>query len=722
MPPDLSKEALRERASWIRDVLDPQIARDGPEVMSPDDVLTLHELFQALLDVEQLSLPILRYSRIHMAVMDVCGKATRWPKKLAEGCDQIVDVWTERFGRLAEVRPRLCRSEGRLDGICTGLEMTRDALVRYWAEMDPEIMDKKRGMQHGSLDFKPGDWWINGMFAFHAGIIDLQSTGGGICADKNGAYAVVMTGSDEIYGETPEKFKYRCRPGDPGRFRITSVVDSRSRSTIRVLRSHTLTSLWSPSCGIRYDGIHRVTGWTIRPGDPTANDGHNLIWEISFERDMTQDEGQDSFEQTLKHPTAEEADDYMEYKRMRRALRDQLQTELSQAMTPSQPVPDAPIFEITQSPPTSPMAELPTRLILPSPSETPKPSSDSPPRRKSIAPPPSPGHVPNVGYRTEREPSTASPRTLTASSAFRKSLSTTNPRKKSDMATSRLRADSGAGRGSPTKVDRRSSKQSTKGPRNFARSISRLFDGAVDEIPESPFGSAMEKPSYFPITKSQPEEDGEGNKTPFLRQPEWGDPTPETPGPAEKSRSRKRRDRAVYEALEKSDFPEPSLFLAALNEVWDDCEEPEYPDMVLEDVDSKRRLNSDSYLLRIPPGGIDLYKFFTQQAGEDEFFGRHLSTNSEGSGRVNSESEHSHEIGGVLRDMSFEKRRRVSIASCMSDRSTRSSAGLDMGRITDEAHFNKVAMRPGIVRFGTMTMMKRQSIMENVDEGSEVSF
>lgn len=174
MPPDLSKEALRERASWIRDVLDPQIARDGPEVMSPDDVLTLHELFQALLDVEQLSLPILRYSRIHMAVMDVCGKATRWPKKLAEGCDQIVDVWTERFGRLAEVRPRLCRSEGRLDGICTGLEMTRDvsdaniadliecanehkALIRYWAEMDPEIMDKKRGMQHGSLDFKPGE-------------------------------------------------------------------------------------------------------------------------------------------------------------------------------------------------------------------------------------------------------------------------------------------------------------------------------------------------------------------------------------------------------------------------------------------------------------------------------------------------------------------------------------------------------------------------------------
>ncbi|KAK8177750.1 hypothetical protein IWX90DRAFT_492879, partial [Phyllosticta citrichinensis] len=321
MAPDLSKEALRERASWIRDVLDPQIARDGPEVMSPDDVLTLHELFQALLDVEQLSLSVLRYSRIHMAVMDVCGKATRWPKKLAEGCDHVVDVWTERFGRLTDVRPRLCKSEGRLNGICTGLEMTRDGLIRYWTDVDPDIMDKQRAMKHGCLDFKPGDWWINGMLAFHAGIIDLRSTGGGICADKNGAYAVVMAGSDEIHSESPEKFKYRCRPGDPGRFRITSVVDFNSRNRIRVLRSHTLASLWSPSCGIRYDGIHKVTGWTVKPVDPNSNQGHGIAWEITLER-VEEEVGQESLEETLKHPNAEETDDYMEYKRMRRGVRD----------------------------------------------------------------------------------------------------------------------------------------------------------------------------------------------------------------------------------------------------------------------------------------------------------------------------------------------------------------------------------------------------------------
>ncbi|EOD45489.1 hypothetical protein UCRNP2_7789 [Neofusicoccum parvum UCRNP2] len=112
-------------------------------------------------------------------------------------------------------------------------------------------------MKHGALGFNPGDWWINGIFAFHAGVIDLNCTGGGICADKKGAYAVVMKGADEIYTESPDKFRYRCKSNDPGRFRMTS-ADFRSRYPIRVLRSHTLNSLWSPRSGIRYEGLLTV--------------------------------------------------------------------------------------------------------------------------------------------------------------------------------------------------------------------------------------------------------------------------------------------------------------------------------------------------------------------------------------------------------------------------------------------------------------------------------
>lgn len=92
------------------------------------------------------------------------------------------------------------------------------------------------------------------MFAFHAGIISLDCTDGGICADKKGAYAVVMRGTDEVTTETPDKFKYRCNSGDPGRFRMTA-ADFSCRYPIRVLRSHTLHSLWAPKSGLRYEGL-----------------------------------------------------------------------------------------------------------------------------------------------------------------------------------------------------------------------------------------------------------------------------------------------------------------------------------------------------------------------------------------------------------------------------------------------------------------------------------
>ena len=45
---DLSRPRLRQLAAWIRDTLDPLMAREGPDIIHSDDVLTLHELFVAL--------------------------------------------------------------------------------------------------------------------------------------------------------------------------------------------------------------------------------------------------------------------------------------------------------------------------------------------------------------------------------------------------------------------------------------------------------------------------------------------------------------------------------------------------------------------------------------------------------------------------------------------------------------------------------------------------
>jgi hypothetical protein len=105
-------------------------------------------------------------------------------------------------------------------------------------------------------------WWINPMFALRDGIIDRYCVNGGICYNralsgeqKRSAYAVVLRGSDEIGGESPYRFTYRCHQNDRGMFRLTSKRHTCERCLVRVLRTHSLSSLNAPVAGIRYDGL-----------------------------------------------------------------------------------------------------------------------------------------------------------------------------------------------------------------------------------------------------------------------------------------------------------------------------------------------------------------------------------------------------------------------------------------------------------------------------------
>lgn len=93
------------------------------------------------------------------------------------------------------------------------------------------------------------------MFAYRAGIIDSGNPAGGIVSDSDGAYAVVLTDSDEVSGNDPNHFQYRARDGDPGRYRLTAATPE-SRQPVRILRSHMLHSFLKPRAGIRYDGLY----------------------------------------------------------------------------------------------------------------------------------------------------------------------------------------------------------------------------------------------------------------------------------------------------------------------------------------------------------------------------------------------------------------------------------------------------------------------------------
>ncbi|KAF2194884.1 hypothetical protein K469DRAFT_650869, partial [Zopfia rhizophila CBS 207.26] len=318
---DLSPTRLRQLATWIRDQLDPIIAREGPDAMHPDDVLMLHEVFRALQHTKDITATTLRATRIHRAVMEVAGKATRWPSGLADECDKVIDIWRTKFGPLEALRPFLYGRGGRLEGITIATDVSKAAILKRWAKSCPENLALAQSRRHGDLGFKAGAWWLNALFAHHSGIIDLAATEGGICFDDFGAYAVLLKDSDEVEGPTPSNFTYRCHRKDKGRFRLTS-ADFKSRYLVRVLRSHNLNSLWAPRAGVRYDGLYRVAGWVVRtikeadlPG-PEYKLGE-ILFEIKFER-----EDPEPIDEVMKHPLSAEVDDYMEYKRLRRAYRE----------------------------------------------------------------------------------------------------------------------------------------------------------------------------------------------------------------------------------------------------------------------------------------------------------------------------------------------------------------------------------------------------------------
>ena len=93
------------------------------------------------------------------------------------------------------------------------------------------------------------------MFAYHDGIISSPDPKGGVTADGEGAYAVTLTELDKVDdSQSPEKFTYRTRNEDPGRFRLMNTFLPKT-TPVRVLRSHTLCSKYAPAAGIRYDGL-----------------------------------------------------------------------------------------------------------------------------------------------------------------------------------------------------------------------------------------------------------------------------------------------------------------------------------------------------------------------------------------------------------------------------------------------------------------------------------
>lgn len=155
-------------------------------------------------------------------------------------------------------------------------------------------------------------WWINTMFAYHDGIIANPSSDSGVTTCYTQAYALLLADNDELDCTDPAHFTYRSTPGDVRRYHLCAGTLA-SRRPIRVLRSHTLRSFFAPRAGVRYDGLYKVSGWRITQ-DPKTKEIH---YNIFFDRLPSEP----ALDPVLQHPTAEELDDYREYKRIRKEVR-----------------------------------------------------------------------------------------------------------------------------------------------------------------------------------------------------------------------------------------------------------------------------------------------------------------------------------------------------------------------------------------------------------------
>jgi hypothetical protein len=140
-----TSDHLTSQAHWIRNTLDLQIAQSGPEALQANDLLDVDSFLRSLLSFASgVSLATLRSSRIHLAILDICGRATRWPLKVIERAEAVGAVWESRYGPLASIGWDI-KADGWND-----IMGKRECVVIREA-------DSGRARRLGDLGFKPGE-------------------------------------------------------------------------------------------------------------------------------------------------------------------------------------------------------------------------------------------------------------------------------------------------------------------------------------------------------------------------------------------------------------------------------------------------------------------------------------------------------------------------------------------------------------------------------------
>lgn len=157
IPVPINREYLRNRARWIRDELDPVIARQGPDSLHADNVITLFTFFEEL-RASTIPLDTIRYSRMQYALLEIVGRATRWPAKLIDCATEIVKSWESLHGPLSELRAPLFDPGGRLHGISSPEDVEKERLMARFLKSPTARIAHSFSRRHGDIGFKPGEY------------------------------------------------------------------------------------------------------------------------------------------------------------------------------------------------------------------------------------------------------------------------------------------------------------------------------------------------------------------------------------------------------------------------------------------------------------------------------------------------------------------------------------------------------------------------------------
>ena len=136
-----NKTELQFWSRYVRDELSPSVAGSSSIVLSQDRVARLEDFLGELKDTN-IDEGLLRFSKIHTALLEITRNKGKWPHELVEKTETILRRWEKQLGNLLEIKQDLWTAGGRMAGLFR---------LKRWDEL--------RDSSRGSEDHTDGEKW-----------------------------------------------------------------------------------------------------------------------------------------------------------------------------------------------------------------------------------------------------------------------------------------------------------------------------------------------------------------------------------------------------------------------------------------------------------------------------------------------------------------------------------------------------------------------------------